>query len=488
MKKIILLAVLVSIFQNVFPIDIFKPYRFSPEELIGKTIVIPTYNGGDNSLHFTFNESVLKTGDFSFSNYSNEKVLGQPIKVLDYCIVNEGKKNECLCLTVEVNRNKVVLCFPMLIKDSDFDGKLIAKLFYGKPKKETLSSKTYSTDCINLKYFLADEINRMEEKFKGKQIYLVGEEYICQKQYVFEGFKFYDKKYEINRRNKEWQFHPITSWKGDVTNNDYNLDVLYAVLKGKEYTVYVKIKENAIKPTDEPCIALNAFDKLVLNETDYKATFANACDADRLKILRDTLLNREFFFNYSKNLSGIKGLYIDSADFSSYKVVPLQEMGNHYIRIDSIVQKKCFDSDNKVLFFFFAIGKGTEEGLFDKYVGLKIDDVVLRELSNGTKHREQAALAEQQRQKQNQERIAELEKKEREYKNMLVRKYGSSNAKLIMNGEVRIGFTKAMCEEAWGEPQYINNTITSHAKWEQWVYGLGTYLYFNGNKLVGIQN
>ena len=62
------------------------------------------------------------------------------------------------------------------------------------------------------------------------------------------------------------------------------------------------------------------------------------------------------------------------------------------------------------------------------------------------------------------------------------------NANLILNGEVRIGFTKAMCKEAWGEPSYINNTISSYGTWEQWVYGLGSYLYFNGNKLVVIQN
>jgi hypothetical protein len=111
-----------------------------------------------------------------------------------------------------------------------------------------------------------------------------------------------------------------------------------------------------------------------------------------------------------------------------------------------------------------------------------------RQLSDGTKHREQAMLAELQRKKENQARIAELEKEERAYKNNLVRKYGAGNAKLILNGEVRIGFTKAMCVEAWGEPSSINRTTTRYGSLEQWVYGLGSYLYFEGNKLTGIQD
>ncbi len=69
----------------------------------------------------------------------------------------------------------------------------------------------------------------------------------------------------------------------------------------------------------------------------------------------------------------------------------------------------------------------------------------------------------------------------------LTKKYGASNAKLIVEGKVRIGMTKAMCEEAWGSPDKINKTIGSWGTHEQWVYG-NSYLYFEGNKLTTIQN
>lgn len=70
----------------------------------------------------------------------------------------------------------------------------------------------------------------------------------------------------------------------------------------------------------------------------------------------------------------------------------------------------------------------------------------------------------------------------------LTRKYGSANAKLIMDGKVKLGFTKAMCEEAWGKPSDINKSSGSWGTSEQWVYGNGNYLYFKNGKLTAIDN
>ena len=80
------------------------------------------------------------------------------------------------------------------------------------------------------------------------------------------------------------------------------------------------------------------------------------------------------------------------------------------------------------------------------------------------------------------------EKEEKEYKAKIIKRFGVSNAKLIMDGRVKIGFTKDMCIESWGEPDMINTTITRTKRWEQWVYGYNTFLYFDGNRLVVIQN
>ena len=69
----------------------------------------------------------------------------------------------------------------------------------------------------------------------------------------------------------------------------------------------------------------------------------------------------------------------------------------------------------------------------------------------------------------------------------LTKKFGASNANLILEGIVQIGMTKAMCEESWGTPDDINKSIGSWGIHEQWVYG-NSYLYFEDNKLTSIQN
>lgn len=70
----------------------------------------------------------------------------------------------------------------------------------------------------------------------------------------------------------------------------------------------------------------------------------------------------------------------------------------------------------------------------------------------------------------------------------LIKKYGKRNTQLILDEKVEIGFTKQMCIEVWGEPQDINRTITRNRVHEQRVYGIGCYLYFEGNYLTAIQN
>jgi hypothetical protein len=54
----------------------------------------------------------------------------------------------------------------------------------------------------------------------------------------------------------------------------------------------------------------------------------------------------------------------------------------------------------------------------------------------------------------------------------------------------RIGMTaKEVIEKTnWGKPESINRTVTRYGVEEQWIYGLGTYLYFTNGRLTAIQN
>lgn len=74
--------------------------------------------------------------------------------------------------------------------------------------------------------------------------------------------------------------------------------------------------------------------------------------------------------------------------------------------------------------------------------------------------------------------ISDAEKKERELEK-----------KRRKNEGVNIGMSKEdVLASSWGKPERINTTTTANTTREQWVYGGRNYLYFEGNKLVTIQN
>ena len=58
----------------------------------------------------------------------------------------------------------------------------------------------------------------------------------------------------------------------------------------------------------------------------------------------------------------------------------------------------------------------------------------------------------------------------------------------IANNDVFVGMNKEQVRMSWGEPSDINSTTSKHASSEQWVFGSGSYLYFDGNQLTTIQH
>jgi hypothetical protein len=47
--------------------------------------------------------------------------------------------------------------------------------------------------------------------------------------------------------------------------------------------------------------------------------------------------------------------------------------------------------------------------------------------------------------------------------------------------------TKKMCRESWGDPIDINRTVFAWGTFEQWVYDIDKYLYFEDGILKTIQ-
>jgi len=66
---------------------------------------------------------------------------------------------------------------------------------------------------------------------------------------------------------------------------------------------------------------------------------------------------------------------------------------------------------------------------------------------------------------------------------------GYYNSKLILENKVRIGWSEKICKLSWGERDDVNTTTTTGSTvYEQWVYSMGNYLYFENGILVAIQD
>ena len=177
-------------------------------------------------------------------------------------------------------------------------------------------------------------------------------------------------------------------------------------------------------------------------------------DSVQIQVLIDSFLNKEIYLQSGSN----RGFYI-------CENIGIENIGTH---------EPCYD---------YVLTLRQEENIIKLPIQNDMSHIVLADA-----YREEQRIQEEKQQKEEAEYQAMLEKEEREYKATLIKKYGKRNALLILENAVKIGFTKEMCVESWGEPYDINRTVTRNCIHEQWVYGIGRYLYFEGNILTAIQD
>lgn len=191
-----------------------------------------------------------------------------------------------------------------------------------------------------------------------------------------------------------------------------------------------------------------------------------------LEWLRDSLIGRDFIYQWDESSYGSPIKQIGTNQ--KMKDVPTKSVWKCIdVRTQLQVGNGIYYSANPIIVFQnekYGQGYCYASSTFDKedpVFGYRMTDKLEYDAKTKTD------------QKAKQERI-----------NKLSAKYGKTYAKLIADGKVRIGMTKEMCRESWGEPDDINVSIGSWGRHEQWVYGetYSSYLYFENGKLTAIQN
>lgn len=464
----------------------YDPYRSSfvfPEtqqginlfELKNKTVIIPPYKNGQQ-LNNIYQAKALKRNSFKEKFKINVDIYGKRVFVDDVIFLDNQGIDRAICLLVSYEDKQYVLHFPLFEFDTHYGThytpyqmrhyeKYDGYFGYLETSRVVDKNNTYQTiilldpNLLRMLVYEVDEIDHINDSLKDKVVYFG---------FDTKGYKPWEYEKLLQ---KPWKYEGMVfPWENEGfvcnTNSIY-----------KQAPVYFKFINNG-----DVFYYDMYYDGFFMFDTDY----LNRCKALYYSDFVDKCNQ-----SYSHQLIHIKSkkdhLSCYSWDSKSNIEHPVARSGVFYC--DTIVLAYT-DSKDSLYYSYHAIinkinddNERVEPDLYYPIKQFEIDEV---ELNSVYQHR--IIQKEIERQQAELERIQKEEKEEQEYHRMLVKKYGSTNAKLIENGEVRIGFTKQMCIEAWGEPEVINTTTTENGKIEQWVYGWYSYLYFEGNKLVAIQD
>lgn len=203
------------------------------------------------------------------------------------------------------------------------------------------------------------------------------------------------------------------------------------------------------------------------------------------------------FMDKMKQLYLNKDVYIKNIHpISKYKCMEIAYSGSEdTYMVPSFVLKN--DSTDLIIplcespsLFSYEISRHDNQKAMDQTCFYNLD-VVEADVYEETMEREKLAkeelLIKEKLAQEEAKKLASIKRQQRTKE--LYKKYGKTTADLILKGQVCIGMTKAMVLESWGHPSGgINKTTGAWGTHEQWVYGMGQYLYFENGKLTTIQN
>lgn len=476
MRKLIVIVVLILSCVRAFAVD--------PFSLKGKVVIIPpcyknnhttaedlkvhlfySWRGGFNNV---YSESSLKHYSFDRKNRVKEDLYGKELYLEDVVFLDKKNEKRAVLLVVVSENKKYVLHFPLFkVTENgkeelyDYDG------FVGNVEDESYSKgrfvwTLYSPHSLDLLVYEKDKlndfdieykdqnlfINRAVKKVKGKPWHYAGVNFLWEN---YKGFGFKDEQ--------------CFGWN----NNPHQMPVCVRLMNGD----------------DNLYVAVDSIGDLFVEEK----TFLDTCEAryhdSYVDEFASNYVNQNIHIESDKdNASSYVGSYV--LDSRRGAISEAITKGNFYCERIGLYYTNRRDS---VYYTYHAIlHKIGDKGVDEQDIFCPINDFKRVNVELFSKYQERVRQKELAKAKKYQDRIEQAQKEEQEYYQMLVRKYGKANAKLIKEGEVRIGFTKEMCIEAWGEPEYINTLTNADGRFEQWVYGLFSYLYFKGNKLITIQD
>lgn len=409
-----------------------------------------------------YNEEAIEKGKFDKKHISTDPSSPFNVPVVIGEVVPKGKD---LIQVLYINGKKVAMFFPNKIKEKSIDW---GAHIYAKYDREISFGGGYSDSRKRNGYPIFSWYPYKEflklESYKDSILYFVGNDDIRRMGYYYGhpykirhlGFDHsYKNQQDADRFNYLWlDFTPLFK---DDSRRAHEMP-----LRPYGWAPHYGLKDHSKSIKD----VLSSF----VPQSEYMDSCRSKYNIDTLTSFSSKYLGQEVYLN------GRYDQFESNSDFSQ----------SGYWTLDSISFEQPSNFYPNSRFSYFAHFTSSSDpsknySLYIPYNGFKNIELAVDKRNRDESNR----IAEEQR--RNQERSDE-EQEERKQEDMYAKKYGRANAKLIMNGEVKLGWTKEMCRESWGDPYDSTRVTTQYGSFEAWWYGSGYVLYFQGNKLVMIQD
>lgn len=178
MKKIckvfqIVLFLSVSIIAKGNNLGIYSFYA-NPFELKGKTVILSTYDGGNDYFPFVYKKDCFYTGKTSKKMKVDVNFLGVPIKIEDVQLANQGETSEKLCVLFSKDGEEYSVVIPLCVQYISRDMLIFCKMCYHIHIHHpyTNSPYTFNSEEIDFICYDYDIIKKIEDNYVGKKTQL----------------------------------------------------------------------------------------------------------------------------------------------------------------------------------------------------------------------------------------------------------------------------------------------------------------------------
>lgn len=393
-----------------------------------------------------YNDEAIKKGKFNEKYISTDPAspLGVPVVIGD--VILKGKD---LIQILYINGKRVAMYFPKTMKSKNINRGNLSYALY--EREYAFSGGRTDPKRQSYPYFSTypyDEYTQLNS-LKDSTLYYIG--------------------------NGNYYGHPYKIKSLDFSGGDYYNWEVFRFLRlkfntGKEIFLLPNGYKQQNARYDNNALSLRA----ILDNYITESQFIDSCRSH---------YSEEFIADFSNKFLG-QEIYLSSEVelIESNEYISLKQ----FCKVDSISFTRAFNSKPTPLFAYYVHLTSSDNSGMHYVIYLPPNGLKGIEFASEKRQRDEAQRMEEVQRQRQQELDDEREIQEME--DAYARKYGRSNAKLIMDGEVRLGWSKQMCIESWGEPSDRTRVTTQIGTAEAWWYSGGYILYFRGNKLVMIQD